>query len=122
MRVAHHRKQFLDVNEAHRVIEILPTQRETCVLGIDGLFHVGLEVVFEIKINDLTARRHNIAHDAVAKVEHVKDKFAAEGRNLGGLLAFPNNQSQFLLAMSQLSFGNRFYMEKVTKDPVARGV
>src|SRR5882724_870218 len=122
MRVAHHRKQFLDVNEPNRVIEILPAERETCVLGIDGLFHVGLEVVLEVKINDFTARRHDIAHDAVAQVEHVKDKFTTERRNLGGLFAFPNNQSQLLLAMGQFSFGNGFYMKKAPKNPIARGV
>src|SRR5438034_10898943 len=100
----------------------LPAQLKNSGLGIDGLFYVRDENVLEVEINDFPPRRHDIAHDAVAQIKHVKDKFTAEGRNLGGLFAFPNNQSQLLLAVGQFSFGNGFYMKKATKNRIARRV
>jgi len=38
MRIAHHEKQILDMNEADGVIEVVAAQRETRVLRLDRLF------------------------------------------------------------------------------------
>src|SRR6266516_2931031 len=106
VRIAHHGEQFLDVNEANRVVEIFTAQRKARVTRFDGLFHIGFEIILEIEVNDFTARRHDVAHDAVAQVEYVKNKFAAERRHLGGFFAFSHNQTQLFLAMGQLTFGD----------------
>ncbi len=87
MRIAHHRQEFLDVDEADGLIEVLATKRKTRVPGLDRLPHVGLEVVFEVEINDFAPRRHDIANDAVAKIEHIHQQAAAEWRDFLGFLA-----------------------------------
>src|SRR5947208_16176633 len=120
MRVAHHRQQILDVNEPNRVIEILAAQRKTCVLGLDGLFHIGLEVVLEVKINDFTARRHDVPHDAVTEVEHVKDKFTPQGSNVRGFFALLEDQSQFLFAVCELTRGNCLKPEHSAQKKIRR--
>ena len=83
MRIAQDRKQFLDMNEADRVIQIFTAQRETRVLGFDRLFQVRLEIILQVQVNDIAARCHDITHDAVPQIQHVKYKFAAERRYLG---------------------------------------
>ena len=103
MRIAHHGKQFLDVNEADRVIEIFAAQRKARVPGFDGLFHIRFEIVLHVEVNNFAARRHDIAHDAVAQIEHIENKFAAERRDIGGFFALLENQSQFLLAVRKLA-------------------
>src|SRR5437870_3259459 len=122
VRIAHHGNQFLDVNEAHRIIEILAAQREPGVAGFDGLFHIGFEIILQVEVNDFTTRRHDVAHDAVAQVEHVKNELATERRHLRRFFAFSQNQTQLFLAVGQLSFGDGFYTENVPKDPIARSV
>jgi hypothetical protein len=75
--------KFLDMNEADRVIHIVPTQRKARVTRLDSLFHVRFEIILHVQINDFAARCHDIAHDAIAQIQHVKHKFAAERRYLG---------------------------------------
>src|SRR5262249_61798533 len=83
MRIAHHEKQVLDMNEADRVIHIVPTQWKAGVTGFDGLFHVRFEIILNVQVNDFAARGHDIAHDAIEQIQHVKYKFTAERRYLG---------------------------------------
>ena len=83
MRIAHHGKQLLDMNEADRVIHILPTQRKARVTGFDSLVYVRFEIVVHVQVNYVTARRHDIAHNAIAQIQHVEHKFTAERRYLG---------------------------------------
>ena len=66
MRMAHHGHQLLNVNETDSVIEMSPAQRKTRVPRFDCFFHVRLEVVFKIKINDFAARRHDVTDNALA--------------------------------------------------------
>src|SRR4030095_1922943 len=119
---AHQREQFLDVDQADGVIEVFATQRKPGVPGLDCLFHIRLETVFQIEVNDFSARRHDVAHHAVTQVQHIKDKLATKSCDLGGFFAFTNNQAQFFLAVGQFTCSDGFNMNKATKDPVTRGV
>jgi hypothetical protein len=82
MWIAHHEKQILDMNEADRVIEVVAAQRETGVLRLDRLFYICFEIILHIQVNDVAARCHDIAHDAVPQIQHVEYKFTAESRYL----------------------------------------
>src|SRR2546430_15719319 len=119
---AHQREQFLDVDEADGVIEILATQRKPRVPGFNCLFHIGFETVFQIEVNDFSARRHDVAHYAVTQIQYIKDKLATKSRDLGGFFALLNDQSQFFLAMSQFSLSDGFHTNQATQHPVARSV
>ena len=66
MRIAHHWHQLFNVNETDGVIEMSPAQRKTRVPRLEHFFHVRLEIVFKIKINDFAARRHDVADNALA--------------------------------------------------------
>ena len=79
MRIAHHLQEFLDMNEPDGVIQIFAAQRKTRVTRFDGLFHIGFEIILQVEVNDFTARRHDVAHDAVAQVEHIHEQAAPEG-------------------------------------------
>ena len=111
MRIAHHRHQFLDVNEADRIIEIFAAERKAGVTRFDGLFHIGLEIVLQVEVNDFAARRHDVAHDAVAQVEHVKDKLAPKRRNVCRFFALLENEPQFFLTVRKLARANRLQPE-----------
>ena len=86
--ILHHRHEVFDVNQADRVVEILATKRKPRVLGRDCFLRVRLEIVLEIEINNFVARRHDIAHDALAKIENVHDELAAKR---GNFFRFRNN-------------------------------
>src|SRR6202008_3564097 len=87
MRIAHHGNQFLDVNKAHRIIEIFAAERKARVTRFDGLFHIGFEIILQVEVNDFAARRHDVSHAAVAQVEHVKDELTAEWSDIRGFFA-----------------------------------
>ena len=105
LRIAHHRHQFLDVDQSDRVIEMTAAERKTRVPRIDRLLHVVLEVFFDIEINNFAARRHDIAHDAAAQIERVNEQVAAERRDFVRLFALIENEAQFLLAVRELVSG-----------------
>ena len=69
------------MNKADGVIQILPAQREARVSGLHRLFHIRFEVVVRVEVHDLAARCHEIAHYAVAQVEHVHEQPALERRD-----------------------------------------
>ena len=79
------------MNEPDGVIQIFAAQRKTRVTRFDGLFHIGFEIILQVEVNDFAARRHDIAHDAVAQVEHIKNKFTAERSHVRGFFALLKN-------------------------------
>ncbi len=83
MRIAHHGNQLLDMNQADRVIQVLPTKRKARMPGFDSLVDVRFEIIVHVQIDDFAPRRHDIAHNPIAQIEHVEHKFSAEGRYLG---------------------------------------
>ncbi len=93
---AHQREQFLDVDQADGVIEIFATQRKSRVPGFDCLFHIGFETVFQIEVNNFSARRHDVAHHAVTQIQHIKNKLATKRCDLGGFFAFTEQSSAVL--------------------------
>src|SRR5437660_12708142 len=118
---AHQREQFLDVDEADGVIEVLATQRKPRVPGFDCFFHIGFETVFQIEVNDFSAWRHDIAHHAVTQIQHIKDKLPAERRDLAGFYAFTYDQAKFFFAVGTSTCGDGFHTNSATSDSVARG-
>src|SRR5436190_23221050 len=90
------------MDEADRVIQIFPAKREPGVPGFNRFFHVSLEIVFEIEINDLATRRHDIAHDAVAKIEHVEHELAAKSRNVFRLLTLLKDKPKLFFTVRKL--------------------
>ena len=71
------------MNEADRVIEVVAAQRETRVLRLDRLFNVRFEIIFHVQINDVAARCHDIAHNAIPQIQHIEYKFTPKRRYLG---------------------------------------
>ena len=92
VRIAHHRHQFLDVNQSNRVVEILAAKRKPRVPRFDRLLRVRFEVVFQIEINNFAAWRHDIAHDALAQIKHIEHELSAERRNFLRLFALFDNE------------------------------
>src|SRR5690242_13390147 len=76
IRITKYRHEFLDMIQANRVIEIFAAKRESGVFRRDGFFHVGLEIVFQVEINHLVARSHDVPHHSLAKIEDVEDQLA----------------------------------------------
>src|SRR4051794_10010746 len=93
MRITHHGKQFLDVNQADRIIQVFTTQRKARMLGFDRLCNVRIEIVLNGEVNNVAARRHDVTHDAVAQIENIEDEFTAEWSNISGFFALLENQS-----------------------------
>src|SRR5439155_25890561 len=83
------------------ISEDVATNRKARVTRLDVPSHVGLEVVFELEIDDIAARRHDNAHDAVAKIQHIHEQAEAEWRDFLGFLALVENQPQFRFAVHQ---------------------
>ena len=102
MRIAHHRHQLLDVNEADRIIEMAAAKRKTRVARFEGLLQVLLKVFLEIEEHHFAARRHDIAHHALPEIERVDEQVAAEFGDFVGFFAFIENEAQFFFAVGQL--------------------
>ena len=100
------------------MVEILSAKREPSVARLDCFLHVRFKIVLEIKVNDLAARRHDVAHDAIAQIEHVDDELPTERRNFLGFLALIQNQPQLFLAMRQLGRRHRLNTQEAAQDNV----
>ena len=122
MRIAHHRHQLLDVNEADRVIEMTAAKRETRVARLERFLHVLFEALFDIEKDDFAPRRHDIAHHAPAKIERVHEQIAAELGNLVRFFALIENEPQFLFAVGQLGAGDRFDPQQFLQEKIRRFV
>ncbi len=66
-----------------------------------ALARLCLERLVDVEINDLAARRHDVAHDAAAQVQRVDEQFLAERRHLLGFLAVAEDDTQLLLAVAE---------------------
>src|SRR5207248_205554 len=101
MRVAHHRHQLLDVNQADRIIEMTAAEREAGVSRLQGLLDVLLEGLLDIEKDNVPAWGHDIAHHPPAKIESIDEQIAAERRDFVRFFALIEDKSQFLLTMSE---------------------
>ena len=88
----------------------------------DGLFHIGFEIILEVEVNDFTARRHEIAHDAVAQVEHVHEQAASERRDFFRFFALLQDQAQFLFGVRQLRRRHRLPAQHGLQKKIRRFV
>ena len=122
MWIAHHGHEFLDVNEADRVIEIFPAKRETRMSRFDCLFDVGFEAVFKVEINDFAAWCHDIAHNAIAQIERIDEQIASERGNFVRFFALLEDQSQLLFAVRQLRTGGGSHAQQSLQQQVRRFV
>jgi hypothetical protein len=120
LRIAHHRHQFLDVNEADRVIEMAAAKRKTGVARFKSLLQILLKTLLEIEKHDLAAWRHDIAHHALPEIERVDEQIAPELRDLIGFFAFIQDEAQFLFAVGQLRTGDRFDAEQFLQKEIRR--
>ena len=122
LRIAHHRDQFLNVNEADRVIEMTAAKRETRVPRFQRLLHIFLETLLQIERDDLAPRRHDIAHHAAPHVESVDENIAAERGDFIRFFALIENEAQFLFAMRQLGARDRLDAKKPPQQKIRGAV
>src|SRR5690348_15741738 len=108
------------MNKANGVIEVFATQRKTGVTRLNGLFYIGLEIILAVQVDNLTARRHDIAHQTVAEVEHVEDKLTAQRSDVRRFFALLENEPQFLLAMRKLARAYRLKPKQSAQKEVGR--
>ena len=81
------------MNEADRVIEMTAAKRKASVARFDRALDVDLEAFLEIEKHDFTARRHDVADDALPQVERVHEQIPAELRYFIGLFALVENEA-----------------------------
>src|SRR4051812_43758361 len=104
------------MNQPDGVIEMPPAQRETGVTRLQRFLDVTLKIFLEIKINNVAARGHDIAHNPVAKVERVDQQLLPERSYFMCPGTFTEDQSQFFLTVRQLGAGGRLHPEQTMKN------
>src|ERR1044071_353357 len=78
LRVAHHRHQFFNVNQADRIIEMAAAEREPGVTRLQGLLYVFLKGLLDIEEDHVASWGHDIAHHPPAKIEGIDQQVSSE--------------------------------------------
>jgi hypothetical protein len=76
------------------------------VPGFDRFFHIGVEIILQVEVNDFTTRVMISRTTRSRRSKTFKNQLAPERSDVRGFFALLEDQSQFLFAVCKLARGN----------------
>lgn len=110
------------MDEAKGLVEVAVDEGETGVLGLDGEFEIGLEVVLDVQRDHHISRCHDVAHAAVIEREHVEQDVFLRGRHIAGFFAFGDDVTEFFFRVGEFGFRDSLDFEQVLQQPVGGAI
>ena len=110
------------MNQADRAVKVLHTEWKAFVARRLGALKIVAEGEVYIKVDNLAARSHDLAHEAPAYLEGVGGNLPADRRDPRGFGTLIENQPQFFLAVGQLAFGDRIEVENAFEQTISEPI
>ena len=90
--------------------------------AVFGALKIVAEGEAGVEVDNLSPRRHDLAHQTPAHLEGVGDNFLADLGDFGRFRAFIEDQPQLLLAVGQLAFRDRIEAQDSLKEPIGKPI